>query len=61
VHLRPILLYKGLDPKNGVVPGSKINPSGTIKAFHTSVPMGSALTGRTTHLDNAESSRQLSI
>ena len=40
MHSSPILLHKGRDPENGVVPEAQTNPNGTVKSCHASVAMG---------------------
>ena len=41
MHFRPIVLHKGLNPENGVVPKARTSPNGRRKASHDSVPIGS--------------------
>ncbi len=40
MHSSPILLHKGRDPENGVVPEAQTNPNETVKSCHASVAMG---------------------
>ena len=45
MHFRPILLHKGLNPKNGVVPEARTNPNVTVKALQANVAVESTPTG----------------
>ncbi len=40
MHFRSIMLHKGLDPEDGVVPEAGTDPNGTEKVSHANVPMG---------------------